>query len=202
MSVTGRLLSEGSRPATEPVAGIPIGAPVNAGLEVHLPSRLAVSIRTVTHQDEPAIFDFLSGLSIDSRRLRFFSTAVDLRAEARQGAAGDSDHHGVVAITHERRIVGHAIYVRAPGSDRAEVAVEVVDDLHRMGLATMLLIRLARFAEGSQITHFFAEVLPENRDMLTIFRDGFGAQSVIRRDEVDVEFATSRWHRAHAGLKR
>jgi hypothetical protein len=38
---------------------------------------------------------------------------------------------------------------------RAEVAVEVADDLHQLGLATLLVIRLAQFAEDRQITHFF-----------------------------------------------
>jgi hypothetical protein len=171
-------------------------------LEFHLRNRLAVSIRTVTSEDEASILGFLTGLSIGSRRLRFFSAAVDLRAEAHRGAASDDvDHHGVLAIAPERGVVGHAIYVRVPGSDRAEVAVEVVDDLHRMGLATVLLIGLAQFAEARQITSFFAEVLPENRDMLTIFCDGFKAETVVRRDEVDIEFPTSNWHWAQAGLE-
>ena len=46
-----------------------------------------------------------------------------------------------------------------PAADRAEVAVEVADDLHHLGLATLLMIRLAQFAEEHQIPRFFAEVL-------------------------------------------
>ena len=162
-----------------------------------------MSIRAVTCDDEAAIFEFLTDLSIDSRRLRFFGARVDLRAEARRGAArDDADHHGVLAIAPERGVVGHAIYVRVPGSDRAEVAVEVADDLHRMGLATVLLIGLAQVAEARQIRRFFAEVLPENRDMLTIFCDGFAAETVARHDEVDVVFRTSSWHSAQSGLQR
>jgi hypothetical protein len=42
----------------------------------------------------------------------------------------------------------------------------------------------------------------ENRDMLTIFANGFGAESVARRDEVNIEFSTSSWPRAQAGLER
>jgi hypothetical protein len=79
--------------------------------------------------------------------------------------------------------------------------VEVVDDLHRLGLATLMLIWLARFAESREIEAFFAEVLPENRDMLTIFRDGFAAKAIVQRDEVDIEFPTSNWHMAQAALK-
>jgi GNAT superfamily N-acetyltransferase len=172
-------------------------------LELQLGTRLAVSIRAVEVADEAALLKFLGGLSLGSRRLRFFSAAVNLRAEAHRGAAADDvDHHGVLALASGRGVVGHAIYVRAPGQDRAEVAVEVADDLHRLGLATHLLIELAQLAENRQITRFFAEVLPENRDMLSIFCAGFGAQTVVRRDEVDIEFATSNWRQAQAGIER
>jgi GNAT superfamily N-acetyltransferase len=170
--------------------------------EFNLRNRLAGSIRTVTREDEASILTFLAGLSIGSRRLRFFGTGVDLRAEAHRGAAGDdSDHHGLLAIAPERGVVGHAIYVRVPGSERAEVAVAVADDLHRLGLATVLLARLAQVAEGHQIWRFFAEVLPDNGDMLTIFRERFAAESVVHGGEVDIEFPTSRWQTAEASLK-
>ncbi|MGI8572067.1 MAG: GNAT family N-acetyltransferase [Solirubrobacteraceae bacterium] len=171
--------------------------------ELHLRNGLTVSVKPVTRDDEASIFEFLSGLSADSRRLRFFSAAIDLRREAHRGAAGDDvGHHGILALARGRGVVGHAIYVRAAHSERAEVAVEVADDVHHLGLATLLIIRLAKFAEERQITRFFAEVLPENRDMLAVFRDGFMAATVNVRDEVDVEFPTSSWRAAHAQFER
>jgi GNAT superfamily N-acetyltransferase len=160
---------------------------------------LVVSVRPVTPGDEPAIFDFLTGLCGGARRLRFFGSAVDLRREAHSGAAGDDpEHHGLVALATGRGIVGHAIYVRNPGSEGAEVVVEVADDLHHLGLATLLLIRLAQVAEEHQIPRFFAEVLAENRDMLAVFRDGLAAVTVAGRDEVDIEFPASRGRAARA----
>ena len=94
--------------------------------ELHLRNSLIVSVRAVTCEDEASIFEFLAGLSVASRRLRFFSAAINLRAEAHRGAAGDDvDHHGVVAIAPSRGVVGHANYVRLADSERAEVAVEV-----------------------------------------------------------------------------
>ena len=178
-------------------------APPGLAKELQLRNGLAVSVRAVTGDDEPAIFAFLAGLSVDSRRLRFFAAAVDLHAEAHRGAAGDdSDHHGLVALAPGGGMVGHAIYVRLPDSERAEVAVEVTDDLHHLGLATLLIIRLAQFAEEHQITSFVAEVLPDNRDMLAVFRDGFAAETVVGRDQVDVEFPTSSWRTAQARFER
>jgi uncharacterized protein len=181
------------------VTELKMTAPVALARDLHLRDGRTVSVRPVTPDDEEAILEFLTGLSEGSRRLRFFSAAVDLRAEARRGAAGDDpEHHGLLALAPGRGVVGHAIYVRLPHSERAEVAVEVADDFHHLGLATLLMIRLAQLAEERQITRFFAEVLPENRDMLTVFRDGFAASTLIGRDDVEVEFSTSSWRDAHA----
>jgi GNAT superfamily N-acetyltransferase len=95
-----------------------------------------------------------------------------------------------------RRFFNAAIYVRLPGMSRAEVGVEVADDLHHLGLATQLIIRLARRAEARGITHFFAEVLAENRDMLAVFRDAFATVSVTGPDAIEIEFPTSGWRAA------
>jgi GNAT superfamily N-acetyltransferase len=171
--------------------------------DLHLRDGLTVSARPVTLEDEMAIWEFLTKLSIDSRRLRFFGIATNLRAQAHRGAAGDDvDHHGVLAIVPGGHVVGHAVYVRVPHSDRAEVAVVVADDLHHLGLATLLMIRLGQFAEQREITRFFAEVLPENDDMLAVFRDGFGAVTIKRQDVIEVEFPTSSWRGAHARFER
>jgi acetate---CoA ligase (ADP-forming) len=166
--------------------------------EVYLRNGLKVSFSPVSPDDEPAILEFMTHLSADSRRLRFFSGAIDLRAEAHREVTGDvADHYGLVARAAGLGVVGHAIYVRAPDSARAEVAVEVADDLHHLGLATHLVIRLAQFAEERQITRFFAEVLPENRDMLAVFRDGFATVSGAGPDAIEIEFPTSGWRAAN-----
>ncbi len=128
-----------------------------------------------------------------------FTLATNLRAQAHLGAASDdTDHHGVLATVSGRGPVGHAAYVRVPESERAEVAVVVADDLHHLGLATLLLIRLAQSGEDREISRFFAEVLPENHDMFAVFRDSFAAVTVKGRDVIGVEFPTHSWRAAHA----
>lgn len=167
--------------------------------ELCLRNGLQVSVSPVRLEDEPAILEFLTHLSAESRRRRFFSTGMDLRAETHREMTGAvADHLGLLARTPGLGVVGHAIYVRVPLSRRAEVAVEVADDLHHLGLATQLVIRLARFAEGRDITRFFAEVLSENRDMLAVFRDAFATVSVNRADAIEIEFPTSGWRAAQA----
>jgi GNAT superfamily N-acetyltransferase len=167
--------------------------------EPDLRDGLQVSFRSVFADDESAILGFLTGLSAESRRRRFFTGAIDLRAETRPEIAGEvGDHHGLLARAAGLGVVGHGIYVRTPGSARAEVAVEVVDDLHHLGVPTQLVIRLARHAEDRGIALFFAEVLPENRDMLAVFRDAFTTVSVTGADAIEVEFPTAGWRAAQA----
>jgi GNAT superfamily N-acetyltransferase len=76
------------------------------------------------------------------------------------------------------------------------VAVEVADHLHGRGLGTILIQRLASVAEGRGITRFIAEVLPENRAMLSVFRDGFDAHLTLHDGTDAVEFPTASWRLA------
>jgi acetyltransferase len=161
-----------------------------------------VVLAPVRTEDEPAILVFLTHLSAQSRRRRFFSAAIDLRAEThREMTGGGADHHGLLAWSAGVGVVGHAIYVRLPSGPRAEVAVEVADDLHHLGLATQLVIRLAEHAEAREITGFFAEVLPENADMLAVFRHAFATVSIHGPDAIEIEFPTSGWRAAEARLR-
>jgi N-acetylglutamate synthase-like GNAT family acetyltransferase len=176
-----------------------IAATENRGPELCLRGGLRVSLRPASIDDEPAILRFLTQLSAESRRRRFFTAAVDLRAEThRELTVPAVDHHGLLAWLPGRGVVGHAIYVRMPLATRAEVAVEVADDLHHLGLATQLVIRLAQDAEERHITRFFADVLPENGDMLAVFRDAFATVSVNGLDAIEIEFPTSGWRAADA----
>jgi L-amino acid N-acyltransferase YncA len=152
-----------------------------------------IRIRHVTGDDQPALLAFMQHLSPDSRRMRFFSPACDLRAAAKWAASADgTDHIGILALDDRSQLLGHAACVRMAGA-RAEVAIEV-DDTHRhQGLATILIAKLAREAEQKQIRHFVAEVLPENHEMLDVFHDGFDADCQFAEGEVDVEFPTSAW---------
>jgi GNAT superfamily N-acetyltransferase len=167
--------------------------------EICLRDGLNVSFRSVGVDDEAAILAFLTDLSVESRRRRFFTGGIDLDTETHREITGKpADCYGVLATTRARGVVGHAIYARTPLSTRAEVAVEVCDDLHHLGLATQLVIRLARYADDHGITRFFAEVLPENADMLAVFRDAFVTGSVTGPDAIEVEFSTSGWRAASA----
>lgn len=155
-----------------------------------------VRIRHVKRADEPRLLAFLESLSEESRRLCFFSPACDLAAAAHSAVSADgTDHIGLVATDGHGAIIGHAAAIRLYGP-RAEVAVEV-DETHRhLGLASLLLRRLAREAELHGIRRLVAEVLPDNHDMLSAFQDEFRAQTDHSSGEVDLDFPAAAWRSA------
>jgi GNAT superfamily N-acetyltransferase len=158
-----------------------------------------VTVRAVRASDEPAIEEFLTGLSLATRRMRFFTACCNLREQAHRAASADgAEHFGLLAVDDRDRVVGHACYVRA-GPRRAEVAVEVADILHHLGLGTHLVARLAELAAYHGIERFFAEVLPENHEMLTVFHDGFASTQHQVNGVVEVEFPTANWLLAPTG---
>jgi GNAT superfamily N-acetyltransferase len=184
-------------PPPAEVEGTPamsLGEPIGA----HLRDGSPVTIRRSTTDDEPALREFLSKLCLEARRLRFFTGAVDLDEAAHLSAEGGPDRIGLVAFDQHGTLVGHALCIRLGTREagRAEVAVEVADDLHGLGLGTILVERLAEIAEGHGLVTFVAEVLPDNDAMLDVFRDGFDADVRWRKGVERVEFPTSAWRLA------
>jgi GNAT superfamily N-acetyltransferase len=155
-----------------------------------------ILIRQVSSTDADALLTFMRSLSPESRQLRFFTAASDVERAARWAATADGVQHiGFVALDTEERILAHAVCVRLYGS-RAEVAVEVDEDHRNLGLATLLLRRVAREAEHQGVRRLIAEVLPENHDMLSVFHDEFHTSGRSQDGEVDLEFPSSAWQLA------
>ena len=124
--------------------------------------------------DAPAVTLLLNRLSDRSRWLRFFSACPDLAKAARWATEVDNDRRcGLVAtVDGHGQVVGHAGLERESGRpERAEVALEVADAIQGKGLGTALLCQLAQAANQLGIQVLDAEVLPENRQMLRVFRD-------------------------------
>ncbi len=163
-----------------------------AAAEVVLRDGSTVSVRPVKEDDFDGLLALLEGMSPESRRLRFFSGAADLRGAARWAASADERHSvGLVATTGDPpAIVAHGAYERIDG-DRAEVAFEVADALRGRGVGTILMAHLAGAARDQGISRFIADVLPENRRMLDVFREaGFPAEIARTREGLGVELPT------------
>jgi RimJ/RimL family protein N-acetyltransferase len=154
-----------------------------------------VHVRPVRAGDAPAVERLLHGLSDWSRWLRFFSCYPDLARAVRWATEVDYDHrYGLVATTGgDGRVVGHAGFERLPDHpERAEVALEVTDAMQGRGLGTILLGQLAEAAHEVGVEVLDAEVLPENHQMIEVFRDsGFPVRTHTLPGVLLVEFPTS-----------
>ena len=155
----------------------------------------SVTVRVVGPGDQAPLQVFLMGLCANSLRLRFFTGGADVANAARWAACTPADRYGLLAHDQAGVLVAHAVYVQLDRT-RAEVAVEVADHLHGRGLGTILMQRIGAVAQERGITHFVAEVLPENRAMLDVFRDGFDAHVALHEGIDTVEFSTSSWRLA------
>jgi GNAT superfamily N-acetyltransferase len=153
--------------------------PVESGDRINLDDGTEAVVRPISSTDAQALLRFHGELSAGSIRLRYFYPHADLSAEE---VAHFTQVDGVarVALVVEQagRLIAVGRYDRLDDHKVAEVAFVVADAFQRHGLATMLLQHLAKAARSVGITRFTAEVLAENRAMLSVFHDaGFPTES-------------------------
>jgi acetyl coenzyme A synthetase (ADP forming)-like protein len=153
-----------------------------------------VRIRPARREDETRIEDYLIGLSPETRRLRFWSSAIDVRDIARRAADVDYVNHlTLLAVKggHDGEVVGGAQYIRSEG-DRAEMSVSVADHMQRKGLGSILIGELAQAAGENGIPILWGEVLPENHRMVNMLRKiGFTVSIRATPGAIEIEFPTS-----------
>jgi acetate---CoA ligase (ADP-forming) len=154
-----------------------------------------VHVRPARPDDAPAMERLLKGLSDRSRWLRFFSGFPNLEHAVRWATEVDYERrYGLVATSGgEGHLVGHAGWERQPEHpERAEVAMEIADAMQGNGLGTILLGQLAEAAHEAGVEVLEAEVLPENHQMVKVFRDsGFPVKTHTVPGAVLVEFPSS-----------
>ena len=133
---------------------------------VELRDGRAVLIRPIAPDDKRLLVDAFERLSEESRHHRFLTPATELTAEdlAYLTEVDHRRHEAMVAIDpSEGRLVGVARYVRVPRErEYAEVAVAVVDEWQRRGVATALLTALSVRARENGIERFRAYVASDN----------------------------------------
>ncbi len=151
-------------------------------------------VRPAVAADRAAMRRFFDELSPNSRRLRFLGAAG--ASEDLIGRLCDSADPGqsLTLIVCRRRndqtqIIGVGSYF-ASAHGSAEVAFAVDDALHGRGIATALLEQLVRAGRMQDFEFFSASVLPENFEMLDVFRDsGFQEHSTTEAGCVEVRLS-------------
>jgi RimJ/RimL family protein N-acetyltransferase len=145
------------------------------GRRVRLRNGSAVLIRQIRREDAALLSEGFTRLSSESRRSRFLTRKDALSpSELRYLTDVDHlDHEALIALDAvDGRCVGVARYVRAADDPQAaEIAVTVVDEWHRRGLATELVSALAHRARRSGIRRFTALVASDNVAVMMLARN-------------------------------
>jgi RimJ/RimL family protein N-acetyltransferase len=136
-----------------------------------------IRIRPVRPDDKPRFRDAFANLERGSIYRRFLSYKKEL-TDADLEHATEVDFDRVVALIatvgsgDAETIIAGARYVSEPGPDshcNAEIAFLVEEDYQRRGIAGCLLDRLVRIACAKGLSQLHADVLANNRPMLTVF---------------------------------
>ena len=149
--------------------------PAHWEADVVLTDGTVAQLRPVHPDDGELLHEFFSSLSETTLFLRFFGNhSQQIDGEVQALLASDHDQRTGLVLTIREDIVGVVRYVTLPEyapEKVAEVAFLVRDDLHGRGIATLLLEHLAEVGREVGIERFVAEMLPENRSMLNVFRN-------------------------------
>jgi RimJ/RimL family protein N-acetyltransferase len=155
-----------------------------------------VLVRALRPDDGPGLAEAFEQLSEASRYRRFFTVKPHLseRSLAFLTDVDHRDHEALVAVAPgSGQLVGVARFIRNPGKpEQAELAVTVIDSWQRRGLGTALLRELARRAAEEGIRHFTAEILAENRPMLTLAHQLGSAETTYHGNTVSAEIDLTR----------
>ena len=165
-----------------------------AAVDVILRDGSTLRLRAPTEDDAGALVAFFSALSERSLYLRFHGVRRIDRALVEHFVDPDWRERGVLVgvVADEagaERIVAAAEFMRLHDESSAEVAFTVADELQGRGIGTRLLEQLAMRAAAAGIESFVAEVLPENRQMLSVFQGaGFDVVRELEGGEIEVRF--------------
>lgn len=147
------------------------------------PRRHRVRIRPLVCGEAGTVEAVFAGMSPESRQRRFHAPVRELSDRARSALA-DVDGTDRVALVAESRAghgwrpVGIARLARE-NAEEAEVAIAVVDDHQRRGVARMLLMELQHVATELGISAFTGTIERENRAAIELLR-GLFPQARIR----------------------
>ncbi|HSK15398.1 MAG TPA: GNAT family N-acetyltransferase [Gaiellaceae bacterium] len=173
--------------------------------DVILRDGTTLRLRAPRPADRDALVAFFSGLSPESLHERFHGTpAITERLVAPFLQPDWAEHGDLVGTLWEEgseRVVAHAGWVRLRDVSRAEVAFAVDDALQGRGVGTRLLEQLADTAADAGVTEFVADVLPDNRPMLSVFQAaGFEVTRTLSAGEIEVRFPITPTERFRAAV--
>lgn len=174
-------------PSVAPDASLP---PAVAG-PAFLRDGTEVWVRPVLDEDREMVLDFLGRESTESIELRHFAAVRAERAGEGGARASPADRLCLLVLGDRAdrvAVVGVGEYVRLrPGEPAAEIAFLVATSFRGLGVASLLLARLARAARAFGIARFEARLRDEDSGILEVFRgSGLPFTEASGEGEVDV----------------
>ncbi|GAA4369656.1 GNAT family N-acetyltransferase [Paeniglutamicibacter cryotolerans] len=160
-------------------------------------------LRPIRATDADALQALHRGQSEASVYLRYFTYKSALTAKELKRFT-EVDHVDRVAfvVLRGEAIIGVGRYDRLEDRKQAEVAFNISDAYQGMGVGSILLEHLAAAARENGIERFCAEVLPENRKMLTVFAEaGYEVKRHFDEGVVMLEFPIDPTERSRAVME-
>ena len=168
--------------------------PAKYETEVLLKDGSRILLRPIKVDDAESWVEFVGRLSARTKYLRFHHVPKQMGLEDALRFCR-VDYRDTFAFVAEvlgegkRDIVAIGRYYRLPDGHSAEVALAIEDRYQGRGLGTGLLEQLADAARANGIDRFEADVLAENEQMMSVFKDyGFHVTSELQTGEYRVTF--------------
>jgi GNAT superfamily N-acetyltransferase len=149
------------------------------------PGHTTAAIRRACPADLPALGEFFTGLSVQTRYLRFFAP-VQPGHRMLALLCGGADGSDVVVAVQGDAIIGHAMAVDqagAPGDLAADISVVVADAWQNQGVGSALMRALITGATARGVTAMTMDLLPGNRDALTMIVSHWPQAGIHRRTD-------------------
>jgi len=154
------------------------------------PDGIEVLLRPIRPEDEALEREFVSSLSAESLRTRFFSVLRNVSHDWLVTYCNiDYDRHiAIVAETNrddQRKIIGVVRLIVEPDSNSGQFAVVVHDSFQRRRLGRKLMEMLIKIGRDKGLREIYGEVLEDNEKMLSLcaglgFTLGFPANGAVK----------------------
>ncbi|MDV7338745.1 bifunctional acetate--CoA ligase family protein/GNAT family N-acetyltransferase [Terasakiella sp. A23] len=154
-----------------------------------------VLIRPIRPEDEPAHNEFLSKVTPEDIRFRFFGSVRELpHSEMARLTQLDYDREMAFVAQAPNEEDGHLEtlgVVRTgtdPNNEDAEYAILVRSDLKGQKLGWKLLNKMIEYCRSRGTTYFTGQILRENRTMIDMVKAmGFEVRTIMEEDIVEVK---------------
>ena len=163
--------------------------------DVLLRDGLMLRLRSAHTSDRQGLIEMFSRCSTQTVRYRFLHLVKALPSELLDQITAESDPGTVALVVAQgappaERILAVGIYsVDKETPNVAEVSFLVEDAMQRRGIGTILLDTMAELARDSGISRFSADVMADNRTMLSVFRKaGYGVSATTHYGVTHLEF--------------